>query len=127
VYVEKPVDLKRFLKLVEATLRGASNDVAPHERRRAERYAVRREVEVRLDGARFAPAFTVDLSETGMCLDVGFEPGPGSLVAVAFVLSDGTRLELETRVRHARGGRVGVEFLGPDDAQRHLVAALMSN
>jgi DNA-binding response OmpR family regulator len=133
VYVEKPVDLSRFLKLVDATVR-AGKQARPAiplpgnaERRRAIRRRMRRAVEVRLEGAqRFAPAFTVDLSESGVCLDLGFIIEPGAHLAVGFVLADGRRVELCARVSRATpDGRVGVEWVRLDEPRRELLAALL--
>jgi hypothetical protein len=97
------------------------------ERRRAIRRRMRRAVEVRLEGAqRFAPAFTVDLSESGVCLDLGFGIEPGAHLAVCFVLADGRRVELCARVSRAMpNGRVGVEWVRLDEQRRELLAALL--
>ncbi len=133
VYVEKPVDLNRFLKLVDATVRAGKQArpavpwPAPAERRRATRRRMRRAVEVRLEGTqRFAPAFTVDLSECGVCLDLGFGIEPGAHLAVGFVLPDGRRVEICARVSRAMpDGRVGVEWVRLDEPRRELLAALL--
>jgi DNA-binding response OmpR family regulator len=145
VYVEKPVDLHRFLKLVEATMRagtvrapsvppaapknfatGSANlPQSAAERRKTRRRALRHEVEVRLAGeARTAPAFIVDLSEGGMSLDLGFQAAQGSHLAIAVILGE-TRVELDARVRYAVGQRVGVQFVGMDDDRRKALRSLI--
>lgn len=140
VYVEKPVDLNRFLKLVEATLRAGhvrapsvppaglalGSGTAPRsERRRTRRKHVRHEVEVRRAGeAAFAAAFTVDMSEGGMCLDLGFEAMPGAHLAIAVVLGE-ERIELDARVKYSKGQRAGVQFVGMDDERRRRVRGLI--
>jgi CheY-like chemotaxis protein len=126
VYVEKPVDLSRFLKLVDATVRAGTKRL-PTERRAARRRVVRRAVEVRVDkDGPFAPAFTVDLSEGGTCLDLGFAVQAGAELAIAFKLPDGARVEVSGRARYTRnGGKVGVEFVALDEAVRGAILSLL--
>src|SRR6185295_13670262 len=105
---EKPVQMSRFVKLVEATMRGARviPDPPPGGQRRAHvRLLHRRAVEVRLPGQNgFCAAFMTDVSEGGLCLELS-EPAPGASpaldahVGVAVQLADGRRVELDGLVR----------------------------
>jgi CheY-like chemotaxis protein len=134
VYVEKPVDLPRFIKLVEAMLRAAPALSRPApwfevgERREWLRRPHRRGVEVRMPGGRFfQPAFCIDISEEGMLLELGLPAQPGQYLAVAVVLSDGRRMELDARVRHiAPDGRAGVQFFALDATRRAGIASMLA-
>lgn len=134
VYVEKPVDLPRFIKLVEAMLRAAPALSRPApwyevgERRECLRRPHRRGVEVRLPGGRFfQAAFCIDISEEGMLLELGLPAKPGQYLAVAVVLSDGRRIELDARVRHANpDGRAGVQFFALDATRRAGIASMLA-
>jgi DNA-binding response OmpR family regulator len=138
VYVEKPIQMSRFVKLVEATLRGAAvvglpeDSKSGRERRVRARLVHRRAVEIRMPGTvRFQSAFTVDVSEGGLCLELlGSAPG-GTLprdahLGVAVELPDGRRVELDGLVKHVRDGRVGVQFLPLDSLRASAVQALLS-
>ncbi len=137
VYVEKPIQMSRFVKLVEATLRGAAVVGLPdpatngRERRVRARLVHRRNVEIRLPGARrFQSAFTVDVSEGGLCIEM-LEPPVTPLpkdahLGVAVELPDGRRIELDGLVKYvAPDGRIGVQFLPLDSAHAAAVRALL--
>ncbi len=141
VYVEKPIQMSRFVKLVEATLRGAAvvglpEEPSGRERRVRARLVHRRAVEIRLPGAmRFHSAFTVDVSEGGLCVELGrLADGSGDGVTlprdahlgVAVELPDGRRIELDGLVKHVREGRVGVQFLPLDSMRAAAVQVLLS-
>ena len=133
VYVEKPIQMSRFVKLVEATLRGAAvvglpEDPGGRERRVRARFVHRRGVEIRLPGANhFCSACTVDVSEGGLCLELG-EAGAlprDAHLGVAVELPDGRRVELDGLVKHVRDGRVGVQFLPLDSTRAAAVQTLL--
>lgn len=141
VYVQKPIELSRFIKLCEAMLRcGVSPEVATPrpqgvERRVFPRRHHRRSVEVRIAGGRAAPAFILDVSEGGLGLELAPEavrppaslaPPPGTYVAVTVTLRDGQRVVFDTRVRHSTpSGKVGVEFFALDAVRRRGLSALL--
>jgi CheY-like chemotaxis protein len=135
VYVEKPIQMSRFVKLVEATLRGAAVVGLPEEpdgreRRVRARLVHRRAVEIRLPGTvGFRSAFTVDVSEGGLCLDLsggGGVPLPRDAhLGVAVELPDGRRVELDGLVKHVHDGRVGVQFLPLDALSAAAVQQLL--
>ncbi len=133
VYVEKPIELGRFLRLVEATLRGGSlpEPVLPWdsdtERRARPRLHHERAVEVRFPGRRaFVPAALVDVSEGGMGLVASVAPPPWSYVSVALVFADGRRCELDARVKHSEpNGRFGVQFFALDRARQECLSRLL--
>jgi two-component system, chemotaxis family, chemotaxis protein CheY len=135
VYVEKPVELRRFVKLVDAMVRGAPTSFVPiprtkeSERRRHARLSIRRQVEVRTgDAPEFAPAFTVDLSEGGVCLDVALRHVvPGAYLAIAFTLQGGRRMEVDARIRYiSPAGRVGAQFFGLDTGRKEALRELIT-
>ena len=135
VYVEKPIQMSRFVKLVEATLRGAAvvglpEEPSGRERRVRARFVHRRAVEIRLPGMlRFQSALTVDVSEGGLCLELlGSSPAPlprDAHLGVAVELPDGRRIELDGLVKHVRDGRVGVQFLPLDSMRAAAVQVLL--
>jgi DNA-binding response OmpR family regulator len=135
VYVEKPIQMSRFVKLVEATLRGAAvvglpEDPSGRERRVRARFVHRRAVEIRMPGANtFRSASTIDVSEGGLCLELGDGDG-GPLprdahLGVAVELRDGRRVELDGLVKHVRAGRIGVQFLPLDSTRAAAVQVLL--
>lgn len=134
VYVEKPVDLLRFARLVEATLRGTSRGAlggspgtAGQERRVRPRLIYRRAVQVRTTGAiQYTPAFTIDVSEAGMGIQVPLPLSRGAYLAIAVQLPDGRRVELDARVRHAADGRVGVQFFAIDSRGRAAIDLMLA-
>lgn len=135
VFVEKPVDLLRFLKLVDATMRGAPQPVrAPtrddgRDRRMHHRYPHRQAIEVRLPNRPgTAPAFTLDVSQSGMCVEL-HEPMPpavGGYLAIIISVANGACIELDARVRYAGGGRVGVQFFAMDAPRQLALAQLLA-
>jgi DNA-binding response OmpR family regulator len=135
VYVEKPIQMSRFVKLVEATLRGAAvvglpEEPSGRERRVRARFVHRRAVEVRMPGANtFRSAFTIDVSEGGLCVELDAQGGAlprDSHVGVAVELGDGRRIELDGLVKHVREGRIGVQFLPLDSMRAAAVQLLLS-
>jgi DNA-binding response OmpR family regulator len=137
VYVEKPIQMSRFLKLVEATLRGSAVVGLPdctgtgRERRVRARFVHKRALDVRVPGTtRSQRAFTVDVSEGGLCFEL-VEPLPFTLsrdthLAVTLELPEGRRVELDGLVKHASTVRVGVQFLPLDAARKDAVLALLN-
>jgi DNA-binding response OmpR family regulator len=142
VYVEKPIQMSRFVKLVEATLRGAAvvglpEEPGGRERRVRARFVHRRTVEIRLPGANtFRSARTIDVSEGGLCLELGDGDGDGhgagggtlpkdAHLGVAVELRDGRRVELDGLVKHVRDGRIGVQFLPLDSTRAAAVQILL--
>jgi hypothetical protein len=126
--------MTRFLKLVEATMRGAPTPVLAvtdgADRRRRPRLVHRRAVDVRLPGqVQIAAAFTVDVSEGGVCVDLGI-PVPelplDTPVSLAWRTADGRDVRLDGRVRYARGSRLGLQFLPLDNAGENAVKALLA-
>lgn len=136
VYVEKPVDLHRFLKLVDATVRGASLAlVAPtredgRERRTRPRVDYRHAVEVRVPNRPgTSAAFTVDVSEAGMCVELTADlPAViGGYLAVVITDEYGERVELDARVRYRGDRRVGVQFFALDKPRRAALEAFLAH
>jgi hypothetical protein len=126
--------MSRLVKLIEATLRAAPVLARPatdgSERRTRERIAFRRTAEVRIGGTvRYSPGTTVDLSEGGLCLESDCLVPPPPLeahVGVVVATADGKRVELDGVVRHARPGRVGVQFLPLDHARAAALRTLLA-
>jgi DNA-binding response OmpR family regulator len=133
VYVEKPVDLGRFVKLVDAVVRGAAPAARLLRRREGnERRAYpRRTFRARawVSAGRAAPktAFTIDLSEGGVCLELDLAVAPGAYLAITLELPGGQQLEVEARVRYVTSepAKVGAQFLSLDAARRALLSDLL--
>jgi CheY-like chemotaxis protein len=135
VYVEKPVQMTRFMKLVEAILRGATQPIAMpastrgSERRRRPRLTFRRIVEVRLaNHVQISAAFTIDISEGGICIDLGtpMELRVDSPVSVAWRTPEGRDVRVDGKVRYSAGNRVGLQFLPLDQPSQAAVESLLA-
>jgi CheY-like chemotaxis protein len=123
VQVEKPVDMKRFLMLVDAMVRGASDPERCPPRARTERRThVRRKlafpVEVRAAGCAGEAVRSIDWSAGGVCLEMEAAPRPGAYLAIAVSLANGRRVELDARVRYAGQGKIGAQFFALDRTRR---------
>jgi CheY-like chemotaxis protein len=133
VFVEKPVDLSRFLKLVDTMVRSAPHGMLAtertpgRERRGYRRLAHRRPIEVRLPSRTgIVPATLVDVCEGGMAFEGvhDVEPTPNGYVSI--LINDGAqRVEIDARVRYVGPGRVGVQFFALNDAVRAAIGALL--
>ncbi len=133
VYVEKPVELARFVKLVDAMVRSAPRGMlAParvdgRERRGWKRVLHRRAIEVRTpQRAGTAKAFIVDVSEGGMSIELAADIDAVINGYLAIVIGDGAqRVEIDARIRHAGKDRVGVQFFALDASRRAAIEALL--
>jgi CheY-like chemotaxis protein len=140
IQVEKPLELTRFLLLVDSMVRGgpdgaASGSPPPVRRAMTERRAhVRRRLSFpvllrRADGAGPVPAETLDWSLGGVALALALEttPRPGSYLSVTTELPGGRFVELDARVRYFVSGRIGAQFFGVDRTRRLALETILES